>query len=351
MPVSKKEAAKKNGAAGSGAGKQAAAAVKVFSDKYVPDNLKPHVEKAAEFVGVAVDFLVVKGIPTMSLCYDKGVELHTKLQPYHIDDLGPAILGLIICFFGGTYLTLIAAIEAYNMMGWTPTRKALGTLWTNGQLALDACKKDDDVDANGDGKSDAKQLLDNGEYDELLKRKTLIVLKTVNPEEVTDAVSAISGGLFAVVATLKVQFAKAITLGASIGEMITPPAIRYLQPVLETLIPEEYKKWTTPILKYLCKSMAISVAWFLQRIISACHSSIRGGLMFARGLLAYLGKANIIDLDHHKTYLDEAVGFGVAFVGFTVQLRYGFALPFPLNLLFFPITICEYLLMWMVNAR
>eukprot|EP00971_Amphidinium_carterae_P154231 3058773-Amphidinium_carterae.1 len=46
------------------------------------------------------------------------------------------------------------------------------------------CKEDDDVDANGDGKSDAKQLLDNGDYDELLKRKTLVVLKTVNPEEV-----------------------------------------------------------------------------------------------------------------------------------------------------------------------
>ena len=46
-------------------------------------------------------------------------QLWDKIQPYQPKLLFPAFFGLIICFFGGDFLTLIAAIEAYKMCGWT----------------------------------------------------------------------------------------------------------------------------------------------------------------------------------------------------------------------------------------
>ena len=40
-------------------------------------------------------------------------------------------------------------------------------------------------------------------------------------------------------------------------------------------------------------SIAISIAWYVQRIISAFHSAIRGGLMCSRGVLAELNSRGL----------------------------------------------------------
>lgn len=39
----------------------------------------------------------------------------------------------------------------------------------------------------------------------------------------------------------------------------------------------------------------------------------------------------------------------IAGMGFLWQVRSGFSLPFPLNLLLLPFTICEWLLMWLLQ--
>ena len=88
----------------------------------------------------------------------------------------------------------------------------------------------------------------------------------------------------------------------------------------------------------------------MQRVISAFHSAIRGGLLFSRNILKYLSAMNYVHIDHDKTYLDELVGYGLAAIGLWFQLSLGFQVPFPLNLLLFPFTILEYLLIWVVNS-
>jgi hypothetical protein len=60
------------------------------------------------------------------------------------------------------------------------------------------------------------------------------------------------------------------------------------------------RKWVKPTVSYGIHSVAISLAWFLQRIISAVHSAMRGGLMCARNVLVYLKEMQIYDLDHDK---------------------------------------------------
>lgn len=46
----------------------------------------------------------------------------------------------------------------------------------------------------------------------------------------SEALGAIAAGWFGVVATLRVQFAEQITLGSSIGDVLTRFASRYLRP-------------------------------------------------------------------------------------------------------------------------
>ena len=48
--------------------------------------------------------------------------------------------------------------------------------------------------------------------------------------------------------------------------------------------------------------------------------------------------------DPDESYLDEAVGYSLAAVGFLFQIFNGFSLPFPLNLIFLPLTIVEWFL-------
>jgi hypothetical protein len=91
------------------------------------------------------------------------------------------------------------------------------------------------------------------------------------------------------------------------------------------------------------------VAWTVQRVISALHSAMRGGLMLSRNLLQYLHEMNILHINAETSVLDEVAGYALAALGLYFQLSYGFSLPFPLNVLLFPFTLLEYLLLAMIS--
>lgn len=183
--------------------------------------------------------------------------------------------------------------------------------------------------------------------------KALFFLQNVDPQRFTNAIVGINAGLVAVVATLKVQFAKTITLGSALSKAIDGPAKAVLKPLVELALPKPYKKWADVLLTYSIKSFAISIAWTLRRVVSSFHSAIRGGLMFSKNLLSYLVDMGVLK-EHHVNsayipYIDTILGYTVALLGLWFQLSYGFALPFPLNVILFPFTILEYMLVWMVN--
>lgn len=58
-------------------------------------------------------------------------------------------------------------------------------------VIIEEHKKDDKVDADGDGVADATQI--NGR--ELIKRKVKLVLTKMNPEKVNDAIASIYKGM------------------------------------------------------------------------------------------------------------------------------------------------------------
>lgn len=64
---------------------------------------------------------------------------------------------------------------------------AIKSLADEALIILDEVKKDDKVDEDKDGKADVEQISGS----ELLKRKTLLVLKKMNPEKIDKAISSI----------------------------------------------------------------------------------------------------------------------------------------------------------------
>eukprot|EP00604_Paraphysomonas_vestita_P001877 CAMPEP_0174821670 /NCGR_PEP_ID=MMETSP1107-20130205/9172_1 /TAXON_ID=36770 /ORGANISM="Paraphysomonas vestita, Strain GFlagA" /LENGTH=244 /DNA_ID=CAMNT_0016038953 /DNA_START=313 /DNA_END=1047 /DNA_ORIENTATION=+ len=242
-------------------------------------------------------------------------------------------------------MTLIAAVEAYRLTGWESTYQCLHDLYIDLQKVIEANQKDDTVDKDGDGVADVLQI----DAKELVTRKTLLFLKTVDPHRFTSAISGIQSGFLAVVAALKVQFAKAVTLGNAIAEILEVPTLRYLVPLFELILPDDYKKWASPILKYTIRSTAVSIAWTLQRVLSAFHSALAGGVMATRNIIDYLNVMGHWQTKHEDTYIDEVAGYALAAVGFWFQLSSGFQLPFILSVLLFPFTFAEWFLMYMVN--
>jgi len=183
--------------------------------------------------------------------------------------------------------------------------------------------------------------------------KALFFLQNVDPCRFNAAIVGLNAGLVAVVATLKTQFAKTITLGTALGRAVEGPAKELLTPLVSALLPPQYTKWSELLLSYAIKSAAISVAWMLRRVVSSYHSAIRGGLMFAKNLSSYLQHMDWVpvkDLSgEQRAFWEHALGYAVAGLGLYFQLSYGFSLPFPLNVLLFPFTLLEYLLLAMIS--
>ena len=55
--------------------------------------------------------------------------------------------------------------------------------------------------------------------------------------------------------------------------------------------------------------------------------------------------------DPDESYVDEAIGYGLAAFGFGFQFFNGFSLPFPLNLVFLPLTIIEWFLRLQISME
>jgi hypothetical protein len=86
----------------------------------------------------------------------------------------------------------------------------------------------------------------------------------------------------AAVATLKVKYCKALTLGSSVGDQIVPLLLKTLVPLLKLVVPKTYHNWIPVTVTSAAKFLMVRLALTQHRLISAYHSAMRGGLMFSR---------------------------------------------------------------------
>jgi len=313
----------------------------------INSRISEYLQKAAPLIVLLGNYINV-AYPYVLNAWNYGLYIWAMLQPYHPEEFGPVIAGLIMAFFGGHYFTLFAAIEAYRMCGFQQTKDALLELYKNYLIVLEANKKDDELDENKDGIADVKQISSQ----ELLTRKLSLILKSLDPVKVSASLNGLWMGFLGVVAVLRLKFAQTIALGATIGHIFETVAERVARPILEKTIPETHHKWIPIIISYGCKCIGVSVAWTIQRVISAFYSSIRGAQMFTHGILTYISRNEFLDVKpDHGSALFVGLTAIIAWTGFAWQLRSGFTLPFPFNVLLFPFTILEWFITWMVAVE
>ena len=240
----------------------------------------------------------------------------------------------------------LAACEVFYLTGWETTKNSFLYLKDEFEFLWIQSREDDKKDDDKDGIADVLQITPG----QLFSRKVAFFFSTTkDPQHVIDMTGAICSSIFGVIAVLKVQFAMTIALGAKIGENLRKPVAYMIVPALSKVIPEKYHQWISPAINVVCKSIAITLAWFIQRIISSVQSAIRGGLLFARNTLGYLSKQGYINFKEDESYLDEAIGWSIAACGIYFQISFFFSVPFPLNIFLFPVTFAENYLQWIVS--
>jgi hypothetical protein len=296
--------------------------------------------------------------------------------------------GLVYCFAGGYFPTLFAAMSAAQNSGMSIIFQALSDLVDEGSKAIDACINDEIPSPSTSGNAPYwnEERTTFVPFEELsphkrFGRKTRIVLATVDPVKINTALGALYATWLGVSAVLEKQFARTISLSLTIAEYMYPIISFLVSPPFRLLIPNDLHRWVPLIVGWGCKALAMSVAWKLQRILSATTSAIAGGFMFSRHLLRMIFRRsrmakkdrllrsmklkstspteiyddNDVTLmsDDSTTVFDEIIGLAIAGLGLWTQIGNGFSfqLPFPLNYIFLPFTIAENWIQWQITKK
>lgn len=248
--------------------------------------------------------------------------------------------GLVYCFAGGYFPTLFAAVSAAQHCGIQVMMEATGDLVDEACLAIDAAA--------------TKSTKYAATAREVFQQKTLIVLATIDPVKINQAAGALYVTWMGVASVLEREFARTISLSITIADYLQPITRVVIAPPIYMVVPEEYHQWVPVCVGWACKAAAMSLAWRVQRVITASSSSIAGGLMFSRALLRMASKRVPWlkrSKDQDATYLDEIVGLLVAGLGLYSQIGNGFKfeVPFPINLVTWPFEVAERCIQWSIT--
>jgi hypothetical protein len=167
-------------------------------------------------------------------------ELYGKLPQNTIN----FFIGFVFCFFGGLYPVLFAAIEAAEYGGLKTVSAAVSDLANEATIIIEESKKDDEVDADSDGKSDVDQIAGK----EYATRKIMLVLRKMNPEKVDKALNSMYTVWLAVAAVLTIEFARAISQALAIADFMRHPVDRFVAPTIKLAVPDDYDRWVPVIL-------------------------------------------------------------------------------------------------------
>jgi len=259
------------------------------------------------------------------------------------------VLGAGLCICGGAFFATIAAAEAALNLGGEDMFNHLRYVWQEGGKIGVASLADDEVDLDKNDIADVQEMGMN----ELITHKAKVAMMAVeDPARFQQAIVALLQIWIAVLAVLKIQFARTIALVLGISGLILPMAVKLLAPFLAGVMGKDLCHWAPTVITTTVKVIAIIIAVFVQRLISAVYSGLRGGKMFALCLIQLLAENGLMDklpesiagkapFDPDESYLDEFIAYPLAAVGIYLQVTSGFQLWFPFNILFLPLSLLE----------
>lgn len=260
----------------------------------------------------------------------------------------PGLFGLCLVFFGGHFPATLAAVESFRTFATEQTLSCVHELCHQGRKARLSIERDNRLDLDNNGIPDVDELGSN----ERVSRRLLLVLQSTEPEKVNEAVKGIAAALTAVVASLRLKLAHTSTLGCNLGSSLSTAAVNSLAPTLESSVDDVYKPWVKHGVAYSCQFIGMSLAWWMQRLLTAVYGGFKGSKICVDSLLQYAHRKGYIN-DVESVQSDGRVLYGtlvLAGLGISLQVRRGVErMPFPFNLILMPARISEWLLEFFIS--
>ncbi|ORC89477.1 uncharacterized protein TM35_000122520 [Trypanosoma theileri] len=295
--------------------------------------------------------LTEKGVDLLDTVYPIGERVYNKIaiasstiKENQFARVLPILLGFALCFFGGCFTILVTLLEVLYLTSWDRIKKNVNILYDNYRAVREASAKDDTVDANNNGIPDVQELTRN----ELFSRKLRVFLNSVDITAVNDAMNALVLAFLAITAALHDKISCALAFGCSTANIVK----KYcgLKKFLEDNLPPEQKKLAEPISNTILNGFCMILTVIFEKYAITAYCAARGAQLIienASALQKELASAdgkekNIgISLDTPK---GKAIIILLTVMGFVWQAYNGFTLPFPINILLFPITLVDGLL-------
>jgi len=190
--------------------------------------------------------------------------VHKKLEAFNPEALIGMFTGFMLIFFGGFFIVTVALVEAFKQGGSEALFENLGKLSKQIKAVQHANAEDDKKDEDGDGIPDVLQIT----KDQLAQRKLRVALTAMDPIIVQSAFGNLWTATLSACASVKLQFARTIALGVSIGNYLNRPITRYIIPLIESFTDKTYHKWYPVVSSYVCRMVGASIAFQIQRILS-----------------------------------------------------------------------------------
>ena len=98
--------------------------------------------------------------------------------------------------------------------------------------------------------------------DKFIQHKMMVVMAAVSePERLQTAFGSLFSSYLAVIATLRLEFARTTAFALGIVEMVKFPMIRLLSPMLASALGENVAHWTQTIIETTLTFIAVVFAW------------------------------------------------------------------------------------------
>jgi hypothetical protein len=271
-------------------------------------------------------------------------KLHKKVERFNPEALVGMFTGFMLIFFGGFFIVTVALVEAFKQGGSETMFENITLLQKQVHAVQVANEADDKKDEDGDGVADVLQIT----KDQLAQRKLRLALGAMDPHVVQAALGNLWTATLSACASVKLQFARTIALGVSIGNYVNRPVMRYLVPLLEAFTDKTYHKWYPTIFSYVCRMIGATIAFQIQRVLSTVSTAVRGGNMMIDHFADFCESQNLHYLS--DGYLDDILAWALVAVGIYSQLFLFTYLPFIIKLAFFPAFLAEWILTTLVTT-
>jgi len=290
---------------------------------------KPYLRKA--------ELVLRAAYPYFQVAQSKSCEACEVARPYCTKEVADVTFALVLLFFGGNFAMTIACWQAFRVAGLGVMKKSWGEITESYIVAKTALEKDDnakDLLSGADVTLGPIELLfaakeivsaETEEQRHSSQKRTMLLLKCLDPSQILDAFVGLWIGLLAVLATLRSHFVHCVNIGTIAGQHVAETVAPLVLPRLHELFPQS-QKWVDAGLPVVAGGVGMLASLLLFRVVSAFSCALQGSALLLATLSSsplkkqWLGEKSISD-EHLRTAV-----WIVAFIGLLWQL-FGFELP------------------------